>query len=70
LVEVFFWGGGVETQGVFASGTPEQVKEQVIERVRIFSQKKGYIFNTIHKIQCNTPIENVVAMFQALGRHV
>ena len=26
---IVFWGGGVDTQGVFAFGTPQQVKEQV-----------------------------------------
>ncbi|MBI5009002.1 MAG: methyltransferase, partial [Bacteroidia bacterium] len=27
--KLVFWGGGVDTQGAFAFGTPEQVKEQV-----------------------------------------
>jgi len=60
----------VDTQRTLPFGTPDEVFEQVAERVKIFSRKKGYIFNTIHNIQCNTPIENLLAMFRALGRDV
>jgi len=67
---IVFWGGGVDTQRTLPFGTPDEVFEQVAERVKIFSQKKGYIFNTIHNIQSNTPIENLLAMFRALGRDV
>jgi len=67
---IVFWGGGVDTQQTLPFGTPDEVREQVKERVRIFTQKNGYIFNAIHNIQCNTPVENVLAMFEALGRKV
>jgi len=67
---IVFWGGGVDTQQTLPFGTPEEVRAQVLERVRIFGQENGYVFNTIHNIQCNTPCENVLAMFRALGRKV
>ena len=67
---IVFWGGGVDTQQTLPFGTPQQVREQVAERVKIFGRKSGFIFNPIHNIQCNTPIENVLAMFEALGRKV
>jgi uroporphyrinogen-III decarboxylase len=67
---IVFWGGGVDTQRTLPFGTPDEVFEQVAERVKIFSRKKGYVFNTIHNIQSNTPIENLLAMFRALGRDV
>ncbi len=67
---IVFWGGGVDTQQTLPFGTPDEVRRQVAERVEIFSRKNGYIFNTIHNIQCNTPTENVLAMFEALGRDV
>jgi uroporphyrinogen-III decarboxylase len=41
------------------------VYEQVKQRIEIFSRKNGFVFNSIHNIQCKTPIENVLAMFQA-----
>jgi len=68
--KIVFWGGGVDTQQTLPFGTADEVDRQVKERVRIFSQKNGYIFNTIHNIQCGTPVENVLAMFRALGRKV
>jgi len=67
---IVFWGGGVDTQHTLPFGTPDEVREQVAERVRIFSRKNGYVFNTVHNIQCNTPTLNCLAMFEALGRKV
>ena len=67
---IVFWGGGVDTQKTLPFGTPDEVREQVAERVRIFSQKNGFVFNTIHNIQCNTPTENLLAMFEALGQPI
>ena len=32
--KLVFWGGGVDTQGAFAFGTPAQVKEQVKPNVK------------------------------------
>jgi len=67
---IVFWGGGVDTQQTLPFGTPEEVRAQVAERVAIFGRKDGFVFNTIHNIQCNTPVENLLAMFAALGRAV
>jgi hypothetical protein len=61
-----FWGGGVDTQGVFAFGTPAQVKEQVKTQCGILNKNGGFVFNTVHNIQANVPFENVVAMLEAL----
>lgn len=67
---IIFWGGGVDTQQVLPFGEPEQVRKQVAERLEIFNAKNGFVFSTIHNIQCNTPVQNVIAMFEALGRKV
>ncbi len=67
---IVFWGGGVDTQQTLPFGTPDDIRRQVRERVKIFGQKHGFVFNTIHNIQCNTPTENVLAMFEALGRRL
>jgi hypothetical protein len=64
--KIVFWGGGVDTQGVFAFGTPQQVKEQVKKQVGILNENGGFVFNTVHNIQANVPFENVVAMLEAL----
>ncbi|MBK9138038.1 MAG: methyltransferase [Verrucomicrobia bacterium] len=64
--DLVFWGGGVDTQQTIARGTPEQVYQEVRERIAIFNEGGGYVFNAIHNIQGNTPIENVEALFKAL----
>ena len=64
--KLVFWGGGVDTQGVFAFGTPDQVKEQVKFQCEILNNNGGFVFNTVHNIQANVPFENVVAMLDTL----
>jgi uroporphyrinogen-III decarboxylase len=63
---IVFWGGGVDTQGVFAFGSPQQVKEQVKRQCSVFNEGGGFVFNTVHNIQANVPFENVVALLEAL----
>jgi uroporphyrinogen-III decarboxylase len=63
---IVFWGGGVDTQSTFAFGTPGQVREQVLRRCEIFSPGGGFIFNAVHNIQANTPVENIAAMIDAI----
>jgi hypothetical protein len=64
--KLVFWGGGVDTQGAFAFGTPAQVREQVKSQCDILNNNGGFVFNTVHNIQANVPFENVVAMMEAL----
>lgn len=67
---IVFWGGGADTQKTLPFGEPDQVRREVAERVQTFNAKNGFVFSAIHNIQCNTPTENVLAMFEALGRDV
>lgn len=61
-----FWGGGVNTQHTLPFGSPDQVREEVLRRCEVFSSNGGFVFNTIHNIQAMSPIENVVAMIEAV----
>mgnify|MGYP000839948306 FL=1 len=61
-----FWGGGVETVGTLNNGTPEQVREQVLERLEIMSVGGGFVFNTVHNILPDVPPQNILAMFDAV----
>lgn len=63
---VTFWGGGVDTQHTLPNGTPDQVRAQVAERIRIFGPGGGYVFNTIHNVQPQTPVENLLAMYETV----
>ena len=64
--ELVFWGGGVDTQKMLSFGTPAEVKKQVLENCDIFAQDGGFVFNTVHNIQANVPIENLAAMLEAI----
>ena len=63
---IIFWGGGVETQKTLPFGTPEEVYDEVKERICIFNKGGGFVFNAIHNIQPNTPIKNIFAMVEAI----
>jgi hypothetical protein len=64
--KLVFWGGGVDTQKVLAFGTPDDVKRQVRELCSVFASEGGFVFNTVHNIQANVPVENVAAMIDTL----
>jgi len=64
--KLVFWGGGVNTQQTLPFGTPDQVHQEVAERMRIFGQNGGFVFNTIHNIQAKTPTENVIVLFETV----
>jgi hypothetical protein len=61
-----FWGGGVDTQQTLPFGTPEEVRAQVLERCEIFAEGGGFVFDAIHNVQAMTPVENIVAMIEAV----
>ncbi len=68
--DLVFWGGGVDTQKTLPYGTPEEVYREVRERIEILGDGGGFVFNAIHNIQANVPVENVEAMFRAIRNHL
>ena len=64
--DIVFWGGGVDTQKTIAFGTPDEVYREVRERIEIFAPGGGFVFNSVHNVQGNTPTENMLAMFRAI----
>lgn len=65
---IVFWGGGVDTQKVLSFGTPKDVEKQVMDNCEIFAKNGGFVFNTVHNIQANVPVDNILAMFEALKK--
>jgi hypothetical protein len=63
---VTFWGGGIDTQKILPFGSPEQIRQQVKERMQIFGAGGGFVFNAIHNIQAGTPQENLTALVEAI----
>jgi len=66
---VTFWGGGVDTQQVLPFGTPAEIKAQVRERMRIFGRGGGFVFNPIHNVQAQVPVENLLALYEAVAEY-
>jgi len=62
---ITFWGGGVDTQSTLPYGTPEEIKEQVAERMNIFGKGGGYVFAANHNIQPGAKPENLIAFRDA-----
>jgi uroporphyrinogen-III decarboxylase len=65
--DIVFWGGGVDTQKTLPFGTAEQVRCEVLKQCEILSKEGGFVFNAVHNVQANTPIENVAAMMVAVN---
>jgi hypothetical protein len=64
--QLVFWGGGVDTQDVLPFRMPAEVREQVLRRCEVFAHGGGFVFNSIHNVQARTPVENIVAMIDAV----
>ncbi len=64
--DLVFWGGGVDTQKTLPYSTPAAVREEVLRLCDIFAKDGGFVFNTVHNIQANVPVENIVAMINAV----
>ena len=57
--------GGMDIQHVLPLGTPADVKAMAKYALDSAKDGGGYIICTAHNIQIDTPIENVVALFEA-----
>lgn len=61
-----FWGGGVDTQDTLPHGTTQQVRDEVKHNIEALAPGGGYVFNTVHNIQADVPVENLIAMYETL----
>ncbi len=66
--EIIFHGG-VDNQQTLAFGSVEEVREEVVENLRVLGAAGGYILAPCHNIQAVSPPENVVAMYEAGYQH-
>ena len=63
--DLVFWGGGCDTRHVLSQGTPDEVRRHVKEQVSILAPGGGFVFQQVHNILAEVPVENIVAMFDA-----
>jgi uroporphyrinogen decarboxylase len=57
--------GCISTAGPVAYGTAEETTQYCKETLALMMQNGGYHFAPTHQLQDNTPVENVIAMYQA-----
>ena len=65
--DIVFWGGGIDTQKTLPFGTPEEVYRETRRSIDIFSPEGGFVFNSVHNVQSNVPVENILAMLKAVN---
>ncbi len=59
--------GGVSTQTVLPAGTPSEVKEAVLEAIRILApDRTGMVVSPSHRMMVDIPVENVEAFLEAM----
>ncbi len=60
-----FWGS-LDEQHTLPFGTPEDVRREVLERLRTIGKGGGLILSPSHHVQLDTPLENFWAMQKAI----
>ena len=56
--------GGIDTQQLLYT-SPERIQQGVKEVIQTYGRGGGYILGSSHNIEPDTPVENILAMFDA-----
>ena len=57
--------GAMDNQFTLVTGSPEDVRKEAEDNIRILGAKGGYILGPCHNLQAVSPPENIVAMYEA-----
>ena len=57
--------GGIDIQDLLPQGPPERIKSEVKRIAQIYGRQGGYILAPAHNIQDDTPVEHILALFEA-----
>lgn len=61
--------GGVDNQYTLPFGSVDEVKQEVLDNLKILGKGGGYILAPCHNIQAISPPENIVAMYETGYRY-
>ncbi|MBE7463109.1 MAG: uroporphyrinogen-III decarboxylase-like protein [Planctomycetes bacterium] len=61
--------GAVDNQETLPFGTEEDVRQEVLENIELFSPGRGYICAPCHNIQPNTPTANILALYRTVREY-
>jgi uroporphyrinogen decarboxylase len=56
--------GGMDNQQTLAFGSVEDVRQEVLDNIRVLGENGGYILAPCHNIQAVSPPENIVALYE------
>ncbi len=60
--------GSVDIQWTLPKGTPDDVRAEVRQRIQTLGRKGGLILCSTHNIQADTPLENILAMYDEVKK--
>jgi len=61
--------GGIDEQYLLPRGTPKEVRCEVERLVKICEKQGNYIVCAAHAIQADTPVKNILAMYEAARKY-
>jgi uroporphyrinogen decarboxylase len=59
----------IRAKGMEPVALKRQVKDEVRRSIEAFAPGGGFVFNTVHNIQADVPVENILAMYEALAEY-
>ena len=59
--------GAIDSQGFLQAACPDEVRKVVRERINRLGRDGGYICASSHNLQPDIPVENIIAMYQAIN---
>ena len=63
--EKVIFHGAVDNQQTIPFGTPEDVRQEVLDNIRILGEGGGYIIAPCHNLQPVTPTQNIMALYES-----
>ena len=58
--------GGISTQKTLPFGTPQDVKNEVINRIKVLGKNNGYIISPSHEVTSDCKDENFIMLIKIL----
>ncbi len=62
-----FWGGGCNTQEILNRASPDELEAHVREQLEIWKPYDGFVFQQVHNILNDVPVENIRRLFATLA---
>jgi len=66
--EELVFHGGIDVQHLMPFGTVEEIQSKTKETIEILGKGGGYFFSPSHRFQPDTPMENILALYEAVSR--